>query len=66
VRHQLLGDQVDVATHQRVHDLAHRQHDPTQMDQALAQLEAAALHIVIPRVPVVEQQVLELFDLVVE
>jgi hypothetical protein len=32
---------VDVAAHQRVDDLAHRQHDAAQQHEALAQLEAA-------------------------
>lgn len=65
IRRHFLGDDADVATQERVDDLAHRQHDSAQSDQALTQRKATSLHIRRPR-RALEQQVFKLLDLVVE
>jgi hypothetical protein len=65
IRRHFLGDDADVATQERVDDLAHRQHDSAQSDQTLTQRKATSLHIRRPR-RALEQQVFKLLDLVVE
>src|SRR6266487_403788 len=47
VGHELLVNDVQVAAHQGVDDLTHRNHDPAEQHQALAQLEAAQLHLAV-------------------
>ena len=62
---QLVVHVVEVAAHHRVQHLAHRQHDPAQQDQRLAQLEGTAVDGDVTRL-VVEQVVLELLHRVVQ
>ncbi len=49
-----------------IDDLAHRQHDAAQFDEILAQPVGLALQIAALGGPLLEQFVLEVFDLVVE
>jgi hypothetical protein len=62
-RHFRVQD-ADVAAHDGVDDLAHRQHDPTQEHEALARLEAAPLHLDTGGIG--EQLILQVLDLTVE
>jgi hypothetical protein len=65
VGHELIGDQPDVASHQSVDDFPHREDHAPELHQTLAELEATALDGLVMR-SVIEQEVFQLFDLVVE
>jgi hypothetical protein len=56
---------MDISSQQRVDDLPHRQHDPAQQHQALAQRERASLDRLLISGSE-EQAVLELLDLLVQ
>ena len=65
VGHEIVPDNMQVASHQGVHHLAHGEHDPAEQHQALAQFEAAPLDLEVLR-NVREQLVLQRLDGVVQ
>ena len=65
VRHHRRVDRLQVAAQHRVDDLAHRQHDPAQPHERLAQLERPLLHLLVAR-HVVEESIFERLDLGVQ
>jgi len=58
VARQLVGDHLQVSAYEAVDDLARRQDDAAQVDQALAQSEAAPLSFLVA-CALVDEQVFE-------
>ena len=62
----LVGDHAEVLAEERVHHLAHGEGHPSELDEALAQLERLTLHALDAPPFVAEEEVLGLLHFLVE